>query len=248
MSKELREKHFLAYSSNEKSAIDENARTIRFVISAEEVDRDNEVITVDAVAGAIKGFSDSPVCLACHMHRLDNGMPPVIGSWDTDSFKVLGKRSEMNLRFATTDLGEAYWNLYKNRHMRAVSIGFRCLDGREEMKNGVRIYIITKIELYEISAVAVGANRSALSKIKGLEFLTDNKAVSEQLVDMQKNIIEQLREIFDEKLEGIKLLIVDKNYPGGCGGDLLGDHQTPAVEAKNTESIVNVLNHMLKGC
>ena len=158
--KDIRELLALA----ELKSIDTAARRIRFVISSESVDRDNEVVTVDAIAKAIPGFGRNPVALAGHLHRTQNGEPPVVGHWDINSFKALKTRSEMDLVFADTDLAEKYWLLYSNKHMRAVSIGFRVLDFQEEVVSGKRIRIITKIELYEISLVAVPANPDALSK------------------------------------------------------------------------------------
>jgi hypothetical protein len=50
--------------------------------------------------------------LACHQHRLSSGDSLVIGSWDTDSFKLLKRRCEMDLVFARTELGKQYWTLY----------------------------------------------------------------------------------------------------------------------------------------
>jgi HK97 family phage prohead protease len=218
MREPIREKHFLSYAIDEKAAVNEDRRSIRFVVSSEEVDREREVVTSEAMAAAIKDFADNPVCLAGHQHRLADGMPPVVGSWDTESFKISGKRSEMDLIFAKTVLGETYWQLYKDRHMRAVSIGFRILDAYEEVKNSVRIYIITKIELYEISCVPVGANASALSKLKELG-LVDDKASDtsalQRMIDMAferavKGILEgSIKKVQAEMLDEIKLLLED---------------------------------------
>lgn len=163
-------KHIEAFiaETDGKAAISEETRTIRFVISSAAIDRDNEIVEPTAIAAAIKEFARNPVCLACHQHRLSDGMPPVVGSWDTETFRATDKRCEMDLRFAATPLAETYWSLYKDKHMRAVSIGFRVLDGHEVTENGKRFYVITKIELYEISCVPVGANRDALSKLKSV--------------------------------------------------------------------------------
>ncbi|MGH2271385.1 HK97 family phage prohead protease [Anaerohalosphaeraceae bacterium U12dextr] len=204
----MREKHKIAYTSNETTAINEETRSIRFVVSAEEVDRDYDIVTAQAMAEAIKSFADNPVCLACHQHRLADGMPPVVGSWNTETFKQSGKRSEMDLTFATTDLGETYWKLYKDRHMRAVSIGFRILDAQEEVRNQVRIHVITKIELFEISCVPVGSNRSALSKIKDLDMENDSQTF--KAIENLKLEIEQLRSELVEQLDQIKDIIIPR--------------------------------------
>lgn len=223
----MREKHCIAYASTEKAAINEETRSIRFVVSAEEVDRDNDIVTAEAMAGAIKAFADNPVCLACHQHRLADGMPPVVGSWNTETFKQSGKRSEMELTFATTDLGETYWKLYKDRHMRAVSIGFRILDAKEEVKNQVRVYVITKIELFEISCVPVGSNRSALAKIKDLDLDADGR-IEQQIADL-KSEISNFKSDLVEQLDQIKDMIIPRGIEQGSPA---APESQPACENK----------------
>jgi len=257
MPPEIREKHFLGYAVSEKTAVDEERRSIRFVVSTEEVDRDREVVKSDAMAAAIKGFADNPVCLAGHQHWLNDGMPPVVGSWDTESFKVVGKRSEMDLIFAKTALAEAHWQLYRERHMRAVSIGFRILDAYEEVKAGVRIFIITKIELYEISCVPVPANSSALSKkeietLKAFGLLDDDPAKSsdafaiKSLFDelfgkLKAELLDEIKILLEDNLEQVKDLIIPD--PDGLAKALLpGSASEPADSAADdTGRLLNAI-------
>lgn len=208
-------KHIVAYIAEAagKAAINEEARTIRFVISSGAIDRDNEIVEPSAIAAAIREFSKNPVCLACHQHTLSDGMPPVVGSWDTESFKASEKRCEMDLRFADTELAETYWTLYKGKHMRAVSIGFRVLDGHEVIESGKRYFVITKIELYEISCVPVGSNRDALSKLKAVgdwqpdaddksalpaavkAFLDDKFKATESRLAAMESLLEEIKDL-----------------------------------------------------
>jgi len=173
-------KHFLGHSSKAAGSVDETQHSINFVISTDEVDRDNEIVTVAAIAKAVKGsFAKNPVALAGHEHRLENGKPPAVGSWDVSTFKAFKNHSEMRLFFAVdTELGLEYWKLYSKGHMRAVSIGFRMEKWKDvqDAQHG-RIRIVTQLELLEISPVAVGANASALSKSKQrkAEFVQDKK-------------------------------------------------------------------------
>lgn len=204
-------KHIEAYiaETEGKAAIDEATRTIRFIISSGAVDRDNEIVEPSAVAAAIKDFAKNPVCLACHQHKLSDGMPPVVGSWDTESFKATDKRCEMDLRFADTPLAQTYWSLYKDKHMRAVSIGFRVLDGHEVLESGKRFFVITKIELYEISCVPVGANRDALSKLKALgDWQADSPNNAKSLTDQLTVEFNRLREELFAQLDDIKDLLL----------------------------------------
>ena len=187
---------------DEKAAINEDQRRIRFVISSDKIDRDNEKIEVAAVAAAIPAFSKNPVALSAHAHRTDSGKPSVIGSWDTDSFKANAHTSEMDLIFATTELGQEYFQLYKDKHMRAVSIGFRPIEYHEETDQKIgRVIIFTKIELYEISACAVGANREALSKIKSI---LDGKTA--HTPETKNTLLQVMCEIMHEDMNNLGLL------------------------------------------
>jgi len=243
-------KSFIAYVEEKSTAINEAERRIRFVISSDKIDRDNEKIEVSAVAAAIKDFAKNPVALAAHQHRLDNGKAPVIGSWDTDSFKAFEHTSEMDLIFATTELGEEYWQLYKSKHMKAVSVGFRPLEYHEEadQKNG-RVIVFTKIELFEISPCAVGANREALSKLKELD--SSESAISQRLIQIEatlKKIEEALPNMiknFESSIEDIKDLIIPDS--DRFAEKLLLDDSEPSVSAgkKNEQESLNKILKLL---
>lgn len=218
-------------------AVDEQRRAIRFIISTDEIDRYNEIVTVEAVKNAIPAFGKNAVCLLNHQHRSDSGMPTIPGSWDTSTYQAYKHHSEMDLIFADTDLGETCWKLCKGGHMKAVSIAFKILDGAEEVRKGVRICIITKIELYEISLVAVPACRGAIAKsiLKDCGFgdLTEHEDRDKgSLADGLKNHITaqleslkaELRAAMDEQFEEIKDLLCpgsDKFYdvPDSAGED-----------------------------
>jgi len=231
---------------DEKAAINEDERRIRFVISSDKIDRDNEKVEVSAVAAAIPAFSKNPVALACHQHRLQSGKSSVIGNWDTDSFKAKSHTSEMDLIFADTELGREYFKLYKDKHMRAVSLGFRALEWKEERNEKIGRYIIfTKIELYEISGCAVGANREALSKVKGfnLEDEKESLQVQASLDALNKNVKDAfdllkeaiLNELGDLRndVEELKDLISD---PDGFAKSMLGKDLDPPDPADNDKS------------
>lgn len=198
----------------EVSKIDADKRTVTACISAEEIDRHNEIVTSKAVADAIAAFAKNPVACACHQRYLENGEPPVIGSWLTDTFKQSGKKSYMDVAFAATELAEKYWQLYRDKHMRAFSISFRALEYHEEttQKNG-RVLIYDKIELTEISPVAIGANRSALSKQFGIDL--DG--------DFEKSVNENFKALND-KLDSLQLALdeyIDKTSDRSDFGDAL---------------------------
>ncbi len=256
MEKDIR--HLLAYiaekSADEKAAsINEDDHSVNFVISSSNLDRQDEIVEVQAIADSIKGFARNPVALAGHQHRLSDGKPSVIGSWDTDSFKAFKTYSQMRLNFAIdTELGKEYWNLYSKKHMRAVSIGFRILDGHEETKSGKRFYVITKIELYEISCVAVGANREALSKSGFFRRdIKDEADIVKRVEELEERIAKTMSERLDtieESLDEIKtLLIADQD--GLAEKLLLGgksDTSVPAGDDNLSERILSVIKNALQ--
>ncbi len=231
--KEMRHVH--AFIVNEKDAINEDDHSINFVVSTDVVDRDNEMVMADAVHEAIHRkdeFHANPICLPCHKHRLDSGMPPCVGHWDVDTAKLLKHRVEMRLIYdMKNEIGSAYWNAYHDRHMRAVSIGFRIQDGHEQVKDDKRIYIITKIELYEVSCVGVGANRQALAKLKGFggwqESGADQKELPQRVADFFTKHFDDLRADFTAQIDELKdLMITD---PDGLAEELvLGKRSEPS--------------------
>lgn len=257
MEKDIR--HLYAYiaekSADEKAAppIDEDSHSINFAISSNLIDRDEEIVKVQAVVGAIKQFAKNPVALACHLHRLADGKPPAIGSWDTDSFKAFKNHSQMRLNFAVdTELGSEYWKLYRKKHMRAVSIGFWILAGHEEVKDGKRIRVITEIELIEISCVAVGSNREALSKSEFYRRNIDGEAGEvkrvEELKERIAKVMDERLDTIEESLDEIKtLLIADQD--GLADKLLLGsksDTSDPAGDDNLSERILSTINKALQ--
>lgn len=143
--------------------IDEDARQITAVASAEIVDRDNEVVAISALKAAIPAYMTNPVVLAGHKHTTPDGTSPVVGrvvkAW------TAAKEMFVKIQFAPTALGEEYWLLYSGKFQRALSIGFRTTaQPRREVRDGKSVDVITALELYEISCVPVPANPAALSK------------------------------------------------------------------------------------
>lgn len=260
---------FIATDAEKTKAINEQDHSIKFIIRSDKVDRQNERVEVSAVIKAIKAFGEDTIpVLACHKHALDDGKPPAIGSWDPVSFKAFKHHSEMRLNFAVdTELGLAYWKLYSKKHMRAVSIGFRIIEGYEEVIKGVHTYVITKIELYEISCVAVGACREALSKLKaiygdgilgnGPNGPTDTKAIANEVTKEVKRQItiwlednETIIQI-NENLEEIKSLLVPDSQQHAEA--LLEEPSDPALAAgtsRDTETALcqlKSIENLIKG-
>jgi len=148
-------------------AIDTESRQITAIASTRERDRDEDIILPEAFRAHLTAFLKNPVILAGHQHRSASGSPTVIGSVVPGSLKIGDGAVTFTMRFASTALGEEYWQLYRDGHMRAFSIGFIPLawesDDTARNRWGGPLRTYTEIELLEISAVAVPSNRSALA-------------------------------------------------------------------------------------
>lgn len=150
-------------------SIDEKNRRITVCISKNEIDRHNERIEISAIAEALGPWGASnPVVLGDHQHHLSTGKSSVIGHAPPESFKVLENEVDVDVVFSTTENAETYWINFRDSHQKAVSIGFTDLEWRQDEEDGRKIFVTTKLELLELSCVAVGANRGALIKAKGM--------------------------------------------------------------------------------
>jgi hypothetical protein len=146
----------------------------------------------------------------------------------------------MRLFFAKgTVLGDEYWLYYKGRHMRAVSIGFRIRDSHVETIKDQNVLVITKIELLEISCVAVGSNPYALSKLKWLHGSAEQLDMSElksivaeavtDLFAQQATLLSELRETVEQQLDEVKSMLSDRD---GFAEHMLGEDSDQSVDAK----------------
>ena len=241
-----------AFIADDNKAIDTENHSILFTIP-EIVDRDDEIVTADAIYNALqdkKSFAANPICLPCHQHRLEGGEPPCVGSWDIESAKKLTNAVNISLKFATgTKLGDAYWNCYSNKHMRAISIGFRTKDFSMEERNRIQVKIISKIELFEISCVAVGCNPGALSKLKA-QFGWDDKGGNKELEEMIKQIViseadkKFIKDFADlrAEIEDLKLLVMPDN---GFAETLLLDDDSDLSDSAGKDKYEQTLSRIL---
>jgi HK97 family phage prohead protease len=200
------EKNFFGYVKS----INREDKTIEIVASTSEIDRDNEVIEPQAFVQTINSFKSNPVVLSCHQHRLQSGESPVIGSAIPDSIIISDKDLRFKIRFADTSLGENYWRLYRDKHMRACSIGFIPIEGVSKRTNSKDVYHHTKIELLEVSLVPVPSNRQALARAKRLDWLETKKDQHEDgkmLAEIRAEYAEQGRDFDQESNEFAEALL-----------------------------------------
>jgi len=146
-------------------SIDQKNRRITAWASAATVDRDGERIKPEAFKKWLPVFMENPVVLAAHQHRLDDGCSPVVANvvkaWpDKKALWVIIEFHDI------TGLAEEYWQLYSQKKQRAFSVGFIPHASEDVFEDGRRIRDLTEVELVELSCVAVGSNREALSKAR----------------------------------------------------------------------------------
>jgi len=191
--------------------IDNESRSLEAIASTADLDRDEEIILPSAFVGTIASFKANPVILAAHQHRLASGSSPVIGSAIPESIQINDKEVNFKMRFASTVLGEEYWQLYKDNHMKAFSVGFIPIKGNWREDKGKRVFVHEEIELLEISAVPVPSNRAALARSKTFYEEPDQQDLKSYIDDKLNAFskeISALRESIESSLEEIKSLLV----------------------------------------
>jgi len=148
-------------------SVDESKRTMRFVCSTRTIDRYGEIVEPKAFKPWLDTFMLNPVMCAGHVFVAPDGKPTTIGEWL--SLDITGETLEGVVQFMDEDgLAELYWNRYRKRVQRAVSVVF--ITHKWEMRDveieGAtrRVRVFTEAELLSIDPVAIPANRLALAK------------------------------------------------------------------------------------
>jgi phage head maturation protease len=142
--------------------INEEERSVIAVISTDSIDRDNEVLVPKGMDA--EDFRKNPVVPWSH-----NTFQPPIGKalW----IKQGRKRITAKVKFATTELAEEVWQLFKGGFLNAFSVGFIPKEGRRPTPDDIKAnpllaecrFMFTKWMLTEFSPVTVPANAEALA-------------------------------------------------------------------------------------
>ena len=161
--------------------INEEERSVTAVISSDMIDRDQEVLVPKGMEA--ENFRKNPVIPWSH-----NTFQPPIGKalW----LKLVPKRNPKKIlakvKFATTELGEEVWQLFRGGFLKAFSVGFIPKEGHRPTPDDIKAnpalaearFIFTKWELTEFSPVTVPANAEALAlavKNKGISLSDELK-------------------------------------------------------------------------
>jgi len=144
-------------------AVEGEERVLEFVASTERVASDGMIIQCGA--WLTERFLSAGAFLWAHNRAEDK---PPIGVPVSATVDTQAKCLRVRIRFAKAEdyaFADTIWRLYADGIMRAVSVGFRILDMADPTpseREGGAWGVVTKAELYELSAVPVGADAEAL--------------------------------------------------------------------------------------
>ena len=164
-------------------SINEKEHTMDFVMSIEVPDRTGEIVDIDTLS--FENFMKNPVFLQYHEYD-EPAIGKIIEIRKTTNEQGI-KQLECTVKFAVEiyPVAELHWNLYKDKYMNAVSIGFRVGEYAYDPQTGVTT--LKNCELLELSAVSVPANQLALAKSKGID-------ISPLKIDFKSVDMEEIRE------------------------------------------------------
>ncbi|HWA29127.1 MAG TPA: HK97 family phage prohead protease [Lacunisphaera sp.] len=146
--------------------IDEKNRTVRVIASTSAIDSYDEIVDQN---WRLERYNKNPVVLYGHNRGgfLGMGGDP---RWTLPigfSTEVTARdRLEATLNFVdekANPMAVEVWEQYRQRSMRAVSVGFYPHDVYREVRDDVEIYHLDDNELFEISAVPLPANADAVA-------------------------------------------------------------------------------------
>jgi len=210
-------------------SVDVENRRITAIASTGSIDRYDEIILPEAFRESLPTYMKNNIVLAAHAHKLETGHSPVIANIIKANITKNGL--EVIIEFHDiTELAEEYWQLYSQKKQRALSVGFKPQEGGKEEHDGRRVYVHTKVELLEVSCVAVPANTEALSRSaqKKHEWL-DGKKLLKQIMEDDPDFDQKCQDFADmtsgEKRTGIAAIdsfFGFKEDSGGCDLDCAG--------------------------
>lgn len=180
---------------------DSETRTYTFRASSAAVDRQNEVI--DQAGWDLASYRANPVILDSHKY---GSIDDILGK----AVRVEGMPEglEVDVQFADTERGRMAQRLVDDGFLRTVSVGFRSMARKPGMRSGEPM-THTRMELLEVSMVAIPANREAV-RLRGVEddVTDETKGRRKTSADKLRGIMMMLAEMVDEmepmEVDGMK--------------------------------------------
>jgi HK97 family phage prohead protease len=134
-------------------------RMASFVASTESIDADGDIVEQN---WRLDRFRNNPVILFGH----DSKSLPIGKATQVD---VVEGRLEVTVQFASKEANPMAEHVYRSVQegtLKAVSVGFRPHDVRQERRDQKMVYVLSDNELFEISVVPIPNNADALRKHK----------------------------------------------------------------------------------
>jgi hypothetical protein len=216
----------------EIKAIDEEARSVEVVASTETVDSYGDIVeqTWD-----LKRYRKNPVVLWFHNafgmfdgSRAEDYIP--IGR--AEGVRIVDGQLVCRIVFASsavTPLAEQVFQGFREKVIRAVSVGFRPGKVTKETdEDGKTVYRLSKNELWEISCVPIPANPDAVAKAAALERSGLAKLAGHQpTTTRSKNMDpEQLLKEAQEELGKVKAQVETEKTRAKTAEDALATEKT----------------------
>lgn len=154
------------FAEAEVRGIDVDRRQVTALVSTPNVDRYGEIVEPEAFRESLPMFMRNPVLIAGHRYSTEAGSCPVIGKWL--SMQITKEGLIGTCEFMTDDeLAESWWKRFVQKCIRAFSVGFIAQQStlrKFELPDGSSrvLRVFTKVELIEVSAVTIPANRESL--------------------------------------------------------------------------------------
>ena len=136
-------------------------RQADFIASTEAIDADGDIVEQ---SWDLDRYMKNPVVLFGHSSKdLPIGHATNVGVKDGQLQATIVFASEK-----ANPMAERVWQSVQERTLRAVSVGFKPREVRQETRNDKDVYVLSDNELYEISVVPIPSNPEALTRMKAL--------------------------------------------------------------------------------
>jgi len=173
-----------AFSFEKTVDVEKGIRAIQGYASTEDVDLDMEIVTKEAMAGAVAGYMshDGRYATVRFMHDKSKPVGKVVDARPTKRGLYVKAVIAQG-----TQATEEVWNLIEQGVITAFSIGGKVLEAqREKLDDGRTVNKITKLNWAETSVVDSPANRSTMFEVL-------SKSVDP--------VFEELEEIYEEPVK-----------------------------------------------
>jgi len=141
-------------------SIDKEKRIIRGIASLEEVDRDNEIIAMEAIKYSLQNWLINPVIKYNHQNPIGKAIPQdTFINEEEKAFIVTAYISD------ATQTAKDTWGLIQDGIIKSFSVGGKVLEKEVIKQNGRESYKITKMELYEVSVVDIPSNKKSFFEV-----------------------------------------------------------------------------------